>query len=112
MTPSKLELTSQLRKRKALPLEVALLLLILAAPVLAQSGGPYDLSWFTVDGGGGTSSGGGYALSGTAGQPDAGVVLTGGDYILAGGFWSSGALPPEEERSIYLPLVLRVHNPS
>lgn len=47
----------------------------------------YDLTWHTIDGGGGTSSGGDFVLSGTIGQPDAGT-MTGGDYVLAGGFWS------------------------
>ena len=54
----------------------------------------YDLSvdWYTVDGGGGTSTGGEYVLSGTVGQPDAGMVATGGDFTLAGGFWPGGPL--------------------
>jgi len=63
-------------------------ILIGAPPALAQ----YDLSWHTVDGGGGTSTGGVYALSGTAGQPDASLSMTGGTYALSGGFWP-GALP-------------------
>jgi hypothetical protein len=46
----------------------------------------YSIDWFTIDGGGGTSSGGGYTLSGTIGQPDAGT-LSGGNYVLEGGFW-------------------------
>ncbi len=54
--------------------------------VLAGSGGPYDLSWSTIDGGGGTSSGGQYVVTGTIAQPDAGQ-MSGGDYELAGGFW-------------------------
>lgn len=70
---------------------------------LAQSGGEYDLTWSTVDGGGATfSTGGDYTLGGTTGQPDAGL-LTGGDYALVGGFWG-GAAP---QYRIYLPLVLR-----
>jgi len=70
---------------------------------LAQSGGGYDLSWWTVDGGGTTSNGGsGYALGSTIGQPDA-AVWSGGDYTLAGGFWGGLAV----EYHIYLPLVLR-----
>ncbi len=52
----------------------------------AAASGGFELSWFTVDGGGGTSSGGDFVLSGTAGQPDAGD-LTGGDFVLRGGFW-------------------------
>lgn len=47
---------------------------------------PFSLESFTVDGGGGTSSGGSYTLSGTIGQPDAGR-LSGGSFMLEGGFW-------------------------
>lgn len=55
----------------------------------AQSGGAFDLSWSTIDGGGGTSAGGQFSLSGTIGQPDAGAAaLTGGQFSLTGGFWS------------------------
>ena len=46
----------------------------------------YDISWWTIDGGSNTSSGGSYSLSGTTGQPDSGI-LTGGTYKLEGGFW-------------------------
>ena len=84
----------------------ACLLLLAAVPVLAQSGGGYDLTWSTVDGGGGTfSTGGGYSLGGTAGQPDAGL-LTGSGYALGGGFWGGGAVAAPEY-VIYLPLVVR-----
>jgi hypothetical protein len=63
------------------------LLLLLLLPTLAQSGGPYDLSWSTVDGGGGTfSTGGSYILGGSIGQADAGS-LSGGSYAVSGGFW-------------------------
>jgi hypothetical protein len=33
--------------------------------VLGQSGGDYALTWSTIDGGGGMSSGGPYVLTGT-----------------------------------------------
>jgi hypothetical protein len=59
--------------------------------VLADSGGPYELSWYTIDGGGGQSSGGQYVLTGTIGQPDAGYA-GGGNYELLGGFWVGGPL--------------------
>src|SRR5512137_1313244 len=73
------------------------------ALVGAQTGGGYDLTWSTIDGGGYMfSTGGGYSLGGTMGQPDAGV-MSGGGYTLAGGFWG-GAVA---EYKIYLPLVLR-----
>jgi hypothetical protein len=51
----------------------------------------FDLSWWTVDGGGHTAvSGGAYTLGGTIGQADAGV-LSGSDYSVNGGFWNSAA---------------------
>ena len=46
----------------------------------------YTIDWSTVDGGGGTSTGGVYTVTGTIGQPDAGG-MSGGDYALQGGFW-------------------------
>ena len=68
--------------------------------------GAYSLRWWTVDGGGGTwSSSGGYRLGGTVGQPDAGI-LSGGGYVLGGGFWRGGALAPARQ-VIYLPIVMR-----
>lgn len=59
-----------------------------AALVLAQGpvGGGFDISWNTIDGGGGSSSGGGFNLNGTIGQVDAGN-MSGGGFSLAGGFW-------------------------
>jgi len=53
----------------------------------ALIGGGYDLTWNTIDGGGGLfSTGGGFDLSGTIGQPDAGS-MSGGTFTLDGGFW-------------------------
>lgn len=82
------------------------LLLLLPALALAQSGGGYDLTWNTIEGGGITfSTGGSYSLGGTAGQLDAGV-LSGGGYTLAGGFWPGGAGGVVGYR-VYLPLVVK-----
>src|SRR2546423_7168453 len=47
----------------------------------------YSIDWFSMDGGGGTSTGGVYSVSGTIGQPDAGH-MSGGNFTLEGGFWS------------------------
>jgi hypothetical protein len=46
-----------------------------------------------VDGGGGASTGGEFSISGTIGQPDAGVVLGGGSFDLVGGFWPGSVQP-------------------
>ncbi len=60
------------------------------ADVLDQwsRGVAFDLSWYSVDGGGGLmSTGGTFELSGTIGQADAGL-MTEGSYALTGGFWA------------------------
>lgn len=53
--------------------------------VHAQS---YSIDWYKISGGGGTSTSGQYSVSGTAGQPDAGGPLVGGNTPLTGGFWA------------------------
>ena len=63
-------------------------ILALAALVVPIQAQPYSISWYKVSGGGGTSTGGVYSVSGTIGQPDASGPLTGGNYSLTGGFWS------------------------
>ncbi len=80
-------------------------ILIAGLGVAWAQGTGYELAWWTVDGGGGTSANGAYALSGTLGQPDAGT-LSGGGYTLGGGFWQAGA-----QYSLYLPIVVRVAGP-
>ena len=59
--------------------------------IVATAFGDYDISWYTIDGGGGRSSGGPYMLTGTIGQPDA-AWSSGGSYELLGGFWPGGPL--------------------
>ena len=54
-----------------------------------HANGDYEITWSSIDGGGGRSTGGDYALVGTIGQPDAGE-MAGGDYELSGGFWPGG----------------------
>jgi hypothetical protein len=48
----------------------------------------YSIDWYKIAGGGGTSTGGTYQVSGTIGQHDAGGPMTGGNYSLTGGFWA------------------------
>jgi hypothetical protein len=67
------------------------LLVFTAAALRAQN---YSVDWYKISGGGGTSSGGTYQVSGTIGQPDASAsgALNGGNFSLTGGFWSLQAL--------------------
>jgi hypothetical protein len=103
--------TERIREVKKKPILILFLLALLfvgallqpfvAASMVLENG--YDLSCWTVDGGGVTpNDNSGYTLGGTSGQPDA-AIWSGGDYILAGGFWGGVAV----EYRIYLPLVLR-----
>jgi hypothetical protein len=76
---------------------------LLTIGALALNAADYNLTWQTVDGGGGASSSASYSLSGSAGQPDAGTPLTGGSYRLAGGFWVNNS----QLINLYLPLIKR-----
>ena len=51
-----------------------------------------DIVSYTIDGGGGQAIGGVWTLTGTIGQPDAGV-MSNGSYTLQGGFWWAGSAP-------------------
>ena len=65
---------------------------LLSMMVITSSGlGDYQIVWSTIDGGGGTSSGGQYVVTGTIGQPDAAYSAS-GQYEVLGGFWPGGPL--------------------
>lgn len=65
---------------------IPLLLTWAATFTLQLHAQPFSLDWHTIDGGGGTSTGGVFTVSGTIGQPDAGA-MSGGPFTLQGGFW-------------------------
>jgi hypothetical protein len=95
--------------RKRIPfitLALLVLLVLLALPltglVRAESAG-FSIGWWTVDGGGGTSTSASFTLNGTAGQPDAGS-LTSANFSLAGGFWG-GRPGLVLLRPLYLPVI-------
>jgi len=89
-------------------LGLALVAWLASAPVLNAQ---LSLDWFTIDSGGHTfSTGAGYALGGTCGQPDAGST-SGSTYTLHGGFWLGGAAPsvvPDTEDPLAVPNRLRL----
>jgi hypothetical protein len=70
---------------KSLKTILSLAILLVAFKLCAQ---PYSLDWYKISGGGGTSTGSVYSVSGTIGQPDAGGAMSGGNYSVTGGFWS------------------------
>ena len=96
-------------KRAAMfPALTTILLLGLAGMARADDGPTapgYEISWWTIDGGGAAIGEGDYTLAGTIGQPDAGEAPGGGGYTLSGGFWALSAVPPDH--TVYLPMVLR-----
>jgi hypothetical protein len=64
---------------------IVIALLLIAALAVAQE---YDMSRYTLDGGGVMHSmGGSFELSGTIGQPDASGPMIGRSFELTGGFW-------------------------
>jgi hypothetical protein len=70
-------------------MKIFLTILVLTVwATLSVSAQSYSISWYKVAGGGGTSAGGNYSVSGTIGQPDASSAMTGGNYSLTGGFWA------------------------
>jgi hypothetical protein len=81
-----------------------LIFAVLAGPLaMAQTSEVFDLSWSTIDAGGGTSSGGEFEVSGTIGQPDVGMA-SGGAFELTGGFWNSEIVIPPSTFSSYIRL--------
>ena len=61
-------------------------IVLTSAFCLCASAQDYTNKWFTVNGGGGTLTGGVYTATGTIGQPDAGN-MSGGNYTANNGFW-------------------------
>lgn len=95
-----------MNRRVVVAISIALVCILLAAEVNLAAPQVFDLSWWTVDGGGGVSASEAYKLQGTIGQADAGYQMSNGEYTLDGGFWGSSALP-QETNEIYLPIMLR-----
>lgn len=73
------------KQRAAFILLLLLAIVVSAAVILAAA--DFAIPWWSVDGGGGSSSGGNYNVSGSIGQPDTGL-MSGGDYVVQGGYWS------------------------
>ena len=81
-----------------------LVIVLVGWSVVLSASDEYQITWWTVNSGGGISNGGEYQLHGTSGQSDAGASLQGGAYRLHGGFWHAPAAP--RTTAIYLPLIM------
>ena len=74
------------------PMRTSHFVLLTALTVVTDAvSGQFALDWSTVDGGGGSSTGGVYSVSGTIGQPDTGA-MSGGNFTLQGGYWAALAV--------------------
>ena len=73
----------------------ATLAIIAAGAGSASAHGPLSIRWYTIDGGGGSSTVGTLRLRGTIGQPDASAAnaMTAGTLRLTGGFWAAADAP-------------------
>ncbi|NIM93923.1 MAG: hypothetical protein GTO18_09465 [Anaerolineales bacterium] len=76
---------------------------IMFGTALASTTASYELTWWTVDGGGGESTSGTFSVNGTMGQHDAGT-MSGGSYGLSGGFWGRVVAILYD---LFLPLIMR-----
>ena len=68
--------------------ESILVCLVLLGSLAVSFGQSYSVGWSKIAGGGGTSTNGEFALSGTIGQHDAGGPMINGAFSLTGGFWA------------------------
>jgi hypothetical protein len=75
-------------KRRYAGLATLALCILTSAFCLRAHAQTYSIDWYKISGGGGSSTGGVYSVSGTIGQHDAGEQMTGGSYSLTGGFWA------------------------
>ena len=63
---------------------------VVGSSAAVKDGRADEMTAWSVDSGGGESSGGDFSLTAAIGQPDAGV-LVGGDTVFAGGLWAGAA---------------------
>jgi hypothetical protein len=64
------------------------LVFVFLLPLIGLATAAWQLDWSTVDAGGGSSTGGAFAVHGTIGQLDA-ATSSGGPYVVHGGFWAA-----------------------
>lgn len=90
------------RGQRALPLRPCVSAVMLLIGLLVGRAQNYTIDWYKIAGGGGTSTGGTYSVSGTIGQPDAGGPMKGGTFSLTGGFWAIYAVQTAGAPQLYI----------
>lgn len=85
-----------------------LIALLMVGTAAGQSGGAYVIREFVIASGGSQNAAGGtFNLAGTAGQGVAGSQSSGGQFVVAGGFWAEPQLAPTAANpSIYGRVIL------
>ena len=78
--------STQFATRRTTEWALASLIACALAQVTASFAADYAIDWWTVAGGGGTSTGGVFTATSSIGQPAAGQA-SGGQFTVAGGFW-------------------------
>ena len=90
--------------KKTLLIALLIASILLVAFTVNQN---YEIDWWSLDGGGGTSSGDGFSISGIIGQQDAGPALTDGTYTAIGGYWAASLAPVQPANpKVLLPLLM------
>ena len=74
-----------MRMASALKLYLPLMALVVGVAIAGAQN--YTIDWYTIGGGGGTSTGSVYAVSGTIGQPTVGTTSN-RNFSVTGGFWA------------------------
>ncbi len=73
------------------------ILLLLVALAISQAYGQYEIKKYSINSGGGETSGGVYEINSSIAQVDASNTQTGGIYSLNGGFWHKVNATPQPE---------------
>jgi hypothetical protein len=71
---------------------------------LATLHAQYVVHSWAIAGGSGASSSGSYRVTGSVGPTDVGAAMTGGDYIVVGGYWPALATYPEPAPALAIEL--------
>jgi len=82
--------------------DLAVAAFLLTLPLAVAHAQSYSIDWYKIAGGGGTSTGATYSVTGTIGQHDVSGAMSGGGYSLTGGFWSLYAVQTAGAPMLYI----------
>lgn len=69
------------------------IIIVFLSCIVGQVFAQYQIKRYTINSGGGKTSGGGYSIHSSIGQVDASSTFSGGTYTLNGGFWHENRGP-------------------